>query len=236
MKDVNELYEGYVSFKNWNDFSEKRSDEFKYIFDQAGVIGKLKVFEIGFGPGAFLDWAKSEGHAIQGSEILPEMVSSAVARGHTAFLATDRPLIPEDFDIVIALDVLEHMDHSTLHETLESAKKMLKPTGLLIAKFPNGDSPFAGRYLYGDRTHGQPLTSGSLNQIAMISGLTVIKAFSPRPLPSSATRRLLKRLVYCFRNIIETIIGYAYFGGRFPMDPSIVVVLAPLKVLTSEII
>lgn len=189
--------------------------------------GALNILEIGFGDGSFLDWARGEGHNVAGTELIPECVAAAKARGHDARLASDVSFSDDHFDVIVALDVLEHLDQSGFESLAALAHRTLRPYGVIIARFPNGDSPFFGQYQYGDFTHGKPLSSGSLMQIMSPLGFELARAVNPRPVPKNFTPKLKRKLVYMLRDLIEIGIGFAYFGYRTPIDPNILVVIEP---------
>jgi len=219
------LYDTYVAFKRWEGSAlAPSSEDFAYIAKVAQCVAADRVLEIGFGAGHFLDWARAQGFHIVGTEIIPEMIEAARNRGH---LILDNLLEQFDykFDVVVALDVLEHVPYDELVQMLSRIRQLLNPEGRLIARFPNGDSPFSGRYQHGDATHVKSLTASSLSQIAAPVGLRITSAMNPRPLPRALPARLKRRLIYIARDLIEILLGRIYFGTRFPMDPNILVVL-----------
>jgi SAM-dependent methyltransferase len=224
------LYDSYVEFKSWGDAPDSSHQDFSNLFYQCGIGGeKLKILELGCGAGRFMDWAREQGHDIQGTEIIPQMIESVTRRGFTVHLAPVNPdtLPAKSFDAVVAIDVLEHLQSPDLKDALLLAKSIMKQDGYLIAHFPNGASPFSLYYQSGDFTHNKPLSPTSMRQIAEPLGLRLIVAFNPRSLPPRVLHRLRRRLVYLCRDLIEIVLGLIYFGRRIPLDPNVVVVLKP---------
>jgi 2-polyprenyl-3-methyl-5-hydroxy-6-metoxy-1,4-benzoquinol methylase len=223
-KPVSEdFYARYDEFKGWSETPVPIAPEiFANLLDLAGATGQLRILEMGFGDGAFLDWARNRGHSVIGSEIRPEAIEAAKARGHEVYQGV--PAI-EPVDLIVALDVLEHLTIEQLLEFLATAEQLLKPDGSIVARFPNGSSPFFGHYQHGDATHQRPLTAALLQQIAILRGFQVAKASNPRPIPSGTRSAVKAWLAYRARDLFEVVLGYAYFGCRIPMDPNIVVVL-----------
>ena len=220
-----DLYSGYVDYKAWAGESSFLPENYQALLASAGIAGSSRLLEIGFGAGTFLDWARAQGHQIEGIEILPEMVKAASGRGHKVHLVGDSALLSGELDGVVAIDVLEHLDVAQLRSYFRLIRPLLKPAGVLVARFPNGDSPFVGRYHFGDLTHERPLTSASLAQVAAMEGFHLQKAFNPRSRPHGWLHRAKRGAAYLVRDVIEVLLGYAYFGYRFPMDPNVAVVL-----------
>lgn len=226
---ANELYDDYLAFKGWTDVGAGGDPAiFADITAAAGRSGPMEILELGFGDGSFMDWARDAGHRIAGLEIIPEARSAVVARGHEAYL--DGADIPGEarFDAIIAIDVLEHLDAEGFKALFDLAHRLLKADGVIVGRFPNGGSPFFGAYQYGDMTHDKPLSAASVGQIALVHGFGVLRALNPRPLPAGLGPRLKRQAAYSLRDVVEIVIGLAYFGYRSPMDPNILVVLGRL--------
>lgn len=218
------LYSRYNEFKGWSESPAAIQPEvFENIVAVAGKSGPLAILEIGFGDGSFLDWASSQGHRVSGTEIRPEAVEAARARGHDVALGKPGP---DPVDLVVAIDVLEHLDREAFLSLLDTARDVLKPDGVIVARIPNGYSPFFGRYHHADMTHGRPLTGASVAQMAMLRGFRLVREENPRPRLRGLKRSVKCWLAYKVRDVVEILVGYGYFGERFPMDPNILVVLS----------
>ena len=227
-EDLN-FYDGYAANKRWDMGVATEDDR---SFAALGVIGgfapKSSILEVGFGGGGFMDWARSQGHAVTGVEILPDMLASAKSRGHRVFQGplTAELLAGERFDVVVALDLIEHLTTEEIVGLFRTTRPMLNPGGRYLLRFPNGDSPFSRWHQHGDITHKTIIGSGMIHQLATFGGLEVVKIVNHRPMPAGLAA-VRKALVYFGRNLIEVIVGLLYRGGRFPMDPNSVVVLKP---------
>jgi 2-polyprenyl-3-methyl-5-hydroxy-6-metoxy-1,4-benzoquinol methylase len=223
------LYDSYTDFKSWGGAAAvDRPEDFAALLKAAGLPARpLDILDFGFGDGAFMDWAKAAGHVVTGVEILPDMVGAAIARGHRAILASelDKTLGETRFDVITLLDVMEHLDAEGFKSVMALGRRALKPGGVILAKFPNGDSPVFGRYHYGDLTHERPLTASAVRQWAGPEGMRVVRAFNPRSIPPGFGRGLKRRVTYAARDLIEIAVGFIYFGFRFPMDPNVAVTL-----------
>ncbi len=220
-----ELYTDYVAHKGWSE-SPLETAHFEEMFWRSGLRPGARVLDIGFGQGALLDWARDQGFETHGVEIIPELVDRAAPR-HAVHLGTIFDLDGAEtlFDGVFAVDVFEHIPLPELRRTFGRVGEILRPGGVCVARFPNGSSPFWGPYMFGDATHTTFLNDVTIRQLAVGSGLEVAGVFNPRP----RKVRFRQRLAYIGRDIVETILGYLYFGCRIPMDPNVIVVLRRLQ-------
>jgi SAM-dependent methyltransferase len=223
-----ELYNSYSQMKGWSAVGGSGDAYvFENIVSAARKRGPLRIFEIGFGDGSFLDWAREAGHEVCGTEIIPECISAARARGHQVYSSDEAGALPTDsFDLIIAIDVLEHLNLSELGGLARLAAKILRHDGLIVARFPNGASPFSGLNQAGDLTHERALTPQSIHQVLSRDGFVVIRSANPRPRRGTLSGKLKGHAAYFVRDLIEVFLGFVYYGHRFPMDPNIIVVLA----------
>lgn len=222
---TSELYDDYVAFKGWEgEPRDDRPEDHASLIKFAGKHGRFRLLDVGFGRGELLDWAKAQGIETYGSEIIPELVSRALDRGHAAVGGDLSQLPAGAFDVVTALDVLEHLSLEQLQQLLTQVRRLLAPDGVFLARFPNGQSPFSIPYQNGDLTHVRWLTPGAVRQVAASAGLSLCGAHNLRPIPRGFSG-FKHRLAYALRDLTEIVLGYAYFGHRFPMDPNVVVVL-----------
>ena len=190
-----------------------------------------RLLEVGFGEGCLLDWAKARGYQVSGNDILPSMVEAARNRGLDARLgelkAGDFP--ERSFDWIVAMDVLEHLTTDQIIAHLTLFRALLKPGGKVIARFPNGASPFFGVHHYGDVTHLTPLSPESLGQLAARAGMTVSCELRLRPYPPGLGAKAKRWLSYRARDVIELLAATAYYGRRLTLDPDATVVLEPAR-------
>jgi 2-polyprenyl-3-methyl-5-hydroxy-6-metoxy-1,4-benzoquinol methylase len=148
----------YVEWKSWSPhvLQDHQYSVYEEEISRANLPKAARILEVGFGEGSFLDWARDHGFAVTGIELDPELVAAARARGHSAHLGEIRSTIGgagAEFDAVVLFDVLEHIAIDGILELLDQLLLLLAPGGMVIARFPNGASPFGRAYQYGDATH-----------------------------------------------------------------------------------
>ena len=242
MKDE---YRNYQDWKDWKDFGVLSRSQARYFARELAALEPLhgkRVLEIGFGNGAFLRFARDRGAEVQGAEVIPELLAAARAAdfqvgGTETFFGNKR--YAESFDAVVAFDVIEHIELVDLPGFFAAVQGLLKPCGVFLARFPNGDSPFGRRYQHGDLTHKTVIGSGMVQHLAAMSGFRVAAVRNPSTeyldSPLLAGAQLVQRGL---RNLIEMGLGYTFYSRRVPMDQNLVAQLVkhtttPVKAATS---
>jgi SAM-dependent methyltransferase len=230
LSDRDELYASYITFQGWDDTAESLDECFETELARTGIEAPAKILELGFGEGRFLSWAKERGYFVIGVELIPELVDRASRRGLTVYQGRVE-CIPElkgqEFDLIVAFDVFEHLRRDELVELLRFSKRILKRSGRILARFPNGGSPFGLPYQNGDVTHLTALSAGAITQIAFAANMKVLWiGNAARDIHSGRHHWLVKRGAYLLRDTIEIFVGKIYFrGGRPPLDPNLTAVI-----------
>jgi cyclopropane fatty-acyl-phospholipid synthase-like methyltransferase len=223
-----DFYQDYSAHKRWHERQPREHyDRYSETFKRIGVRENSDILELGFGQGRFLDWARLNGHRVEGVEILPEMVEMARARGHVAHLGPlDTLSIPaKQFDVLAAFDVVEHLSLHEIVDFFETANQLLRRDGIIILQFPNTSSPFSALYQTGDVTHKTWLSWNSLQQISETKDWIVSDFFNSRVRPHLGWHAFKWWSAFVIRDLVEILLGFAYYGKRLPMDPNIVAVL-----------
>ena len=118
----------------------------------------------------------------------------------------------EPADLILALDLIEHLPRQATSEFLELLVQHLRPAGRVVLRTPNGLSPFFGQVRYDDPTHEQCFTPASLEAWLAGAGLSRIEWRESDPVPRGYSVRSSLRH-YCWRvarlgfvamNLIET--------------------------------
>lgn len=146
----------------------------------ATVAEHASILEIGCGEGDFLRELSESGYQYaSGIDIAPDMVSAAQQAGLNVRLGdalVELSNMSETFDVVIAIDVVEHLTGDEQLALLERIFERLKENGKLIVKTANGRGLFARQVMYGDFTHEHILTPESLRQVLTTVGFDEIVA------------------------------------------------------------
>ena len=117
--------------------------------------------------------------------------------------ATVDGLAAASLDVVLTLDVLEHLTRDEVFRLSDGVFRALAPGGRWIVHVPNAESPLFGRVLYGDLTHELAFTRASLQQMWSATGFRRCMFFEDKPvvhgLPSAARRVVWEVLRACWR-------------------------------------
>ena len=228
------LYSGYEDWKGWTEDqvlpevpSHTNHDYFSREFHRAKVPPGSKVLEIGFGNGEFLHWAEFNGYNVLGVEVNERLYQLGKKRGFQVFLGEltgNVEGLGDDFDVVVAFDVLEHLFKDTLLDYFDAINRCLKVGGRVIARFPNGQSPFGSYSQYGDMTHQTVLTGLRLEQIGLKTGFTMEGCYNSIRIHGKR-RRIKKILKYLLRDLLECLLTHLYHGKRIPWDCTLTCVL-----------
>ncbi len=129
--------------------------------------GAGAVLDIGCGIGCALVALRSWGFTnVQGIDINREQVESCKRRGLSVELVEDSTLFllkhASEYELILMLDVLEHVPVSEQIRLMRAVCSALKPGGRVILTVPNASSLVATRWRYGDFTHCSTFTEHSL--------------------------------------------------------------------------
>jgi SAM-dependent methyltransferase len=229
----------YREWKSWEREAFLTSSEIDRVYFSAELrrcgirlAPGMSVLEIGFGNGSFASYCREIGVNYTGTELDPQLVREAREANVRAFEA-DQDIAsifePRSIDLVVAWDVFEHIDHDALVALLSDLRGVLSEDGFIVARFPSGDSPFAGVLYNGDGTHRTLIGIGKLDQICKSSGLRVLRNHAQTiPLRGHGLLHLCRKLpVIAARRLIARAISFVFLGGgKYVIEPNMVAVLA----------
>lgn len=230
----------YDEYREWKGWSFDRfavldpTDDVYYTAETSDSLAPLTgkdVLEMGFGNGGFLAFCRDRGARAVGVELDVSLVERARSDGFEAHEFSDTLLAemaPNQFDAVAAFDVFEHLEYASLETLLCDLHRLLRPGGVVLARFPSGDSPFSGAMYNGDCTHRTLIGSGKLKQLAIATDFDIWQMRGARlPIGGLGVGTALKRsLVVAIRRMVSAVL-IPVFYSNVPrvIDPNAVCVL-----------
>jgi SAM-dependent methyltransferase len=170
------------------------------VLDQyVGRDGARRILDVGCGTGTMLTHLAAFGK-VQGVDIDEEAVGYCRERGLVDVSmgeASDLPFPQDSFDLVTALDVIEHLDDDA--SALREMGRVLRPRGHLLVTVP------AHRFMWGDQDevnmHKRRYVASELRDRLTSTGYDVLRIsyINAFMFPPIATIRLLRRLQHRLR-------------------------------------
>ncbi|NOY71257.1 MAG: class I SAM-dependent methyltransferase [Gammaproteobacteria bacterium] len=212
----NRLYDRYVTAHLSGSIEERVRVRAPYLRRLIGIHfpenHDARMLEIGCGHGALIYYAKEMGYnQLEGVDTSFEQVEEAWKLGlrdvvrQEGLMETLRKSADKSYNIIIALDVIEHMTKSELLDLVEELHRVLCKEGKLILHMPNAASPFFGRVRYGDYTHEQAFTQSSLSQLLITYGFSDVKCFEDTPIVHGAKSAMR----WCLWKVMRTVFRMA---------------------------
>jgi len=182
--------------------------------DRASVI-----LDLGCGHGLFLYYLGKLGYEnTSGIDASGEQVAlakslglSKVEQGDIADFLKNRPR--DSADVILFIDVLEHMEVTELFSILDQAYRVLRPSGVCITHVPNAEGIYGMRIRFGDLTHQLCLTKTSAEQLFGVIGFSSITCHEDRPTTHGITS-LARRLIWDIGTLPHRVLLMAETGRR----------------------
>jgi 2-polyprenyl-3-methyl-5-hydroxy-6-metoxy-1,4-benzoquinol methylase len=102
----------------------------------------LKMLDIGCGEGYYVRDAMEEGINAYGIDISTHALEKALSEVKdriTFGSITEIPFGNEEFDVMTAFDVIEHIQPKDTSNMIEEIRRVLKPNGIIIITTPNSN-------------------------------------------------------------------------------------------------
>ena len=188
-----DLYENYTSTSVFHNIKEQKLTSWSKKYYKAFIephLGKnknIRILEIGCGYGRYTQSIIQSGYNnIRGIDISEEQISYAIrymGLENKVELADaiEYMTSKNEYDVILLMDVMEHLELSYTTELLQSIHRSLSKDGKLIIHVPNGLSPLKAPY-HNDITHLRAFSSDSLSQLLRIVGFDKFNHFALPPL------------------------------------------------------
>lgn len=162
---------GFLHLKLW--YNEK------YLPIIKNFRRNVPILDLGCGQGFMLQYLQSVGFTkLTGIDLSEEQVSIAKSKGFNVIQANVFDFLTEKkecYDLIFAIDLIEHFSKDELFKLLLLINEALKPGGVFVLQTPNGEGLLPGYVIYGDLTHFTILSPLSLRQILSATGFDMIR-------------------------------------------------------------
>jgi SAM-dependent methyltransferase len=224
--------EKYTEWKNWqeSDFGQPTDSETRYFDAEIGRripdVVSASLLEIGFGNGSLLGWARTQFQSVAGVEQNKLLIERARNAGYAAHDSIDAYPAEPTYDVIAAMDVLEHMSSPEIEHMLDAVALRLKPRGCFIARFPNGDSPFGRINQNGDVTHVNAIGCMKMVYLAERAKLKLEYIAAPALTPEVSLKGKFKQnWGRGMRFVVEKAVASLYLPHRMTFDMNYLAVL-----------
>jgi 2-polyprenyl-3-methyl-5-hydroxy-6-metoxy-1,4-benzoquinol methylase len=171
----------------------------------------IRILDVGCGAGFALKALEDLGYScLEGIDADQGQILSCQAKQLAVTYTEDSPGFlaqhPSCYDLILALDVIEHIPQASQLLFTRSIQAALKPGGSFICTVPNANSALSSRWRYNDWTHYTSFTEHSLDFLLYNSGFENVQVFSteffqPKLLSRAILRNLLFKLIRGFRRL-----------------------------------
>jgi len=180
MGQLTNNYDYSIHYKIWHDESDEHAElminNLKHELSRflpSSVTGS--ILDIGCGMGFALMTLKKMGYTdLYGIDIDDEQIAACIRRGLAVEKVTDTIKYLSEhelsYNIIIMLDVLEHIPVDKQILMLRAIHRALFLGGRLIVKVPNANAQLAARWRYIDYTHQSSFTEHSLSFVLSNAG------------------------------------------------------------------
>ena len=145
------------------------------------------ILEIGCGHGSFLYLLSRRGYTeFEGIDVSEEQIHLASRIWPRVQVADVFDYLhgrEEHYELVVALDVIEHLTRDEVFDFFDAVYRALLPGGRVLVQTINMASPFGSTVRYADITHEVGFTPRSLQQIMSVCGYADWKVYPCGPVP-----------------------------------------------------
>lgn len=173
-----------------------------YFRNWLPVNKQAAILDVGCGAGGLLSVFKRAGYSnlygvdlsLPQVELAKHIVKNVVHEDAIGFLKRHA----EGFDLITAIDILEHFKKDEALDFLDACFDALRPRGRLIQQTPNAESPWVGAVRYGDMTHEVCFTPAGLSALMRMCGFIEVVSRPCEPAPrnlNSVVRYVLWKMI-----------------------------------------
>lgn len=177
----------------------------------------IRIADLACGHGALIFCLREMGYRnVEGIDISPEQVALAHRRGihevGEGNIAGHLAGKDKTYDVVLLMDILEHLDEPSVMNVLQLVSGSLRDQGMAVIHVPNAEGRFGMRIRYGDFTHRLCFTPQSMRQVLSATGLTGVEIYEDKPVVHGI-RSLVRRVLWDVLTLPDRLLLLAETGA-----------------------
>jgi cyclopropane fatty-acyl-phospholipid synthase-like methyltransferase len=207
-ESINQAIDYTRQYEKWHSDTPEHIQQMKDFYKKMlhkFLPSKLesRILDVGCGMGFTLMSLQEIGYVhLEGIDIDSGQVQSCLNKKlnvtHVQDSTTFLRSMSNSYDLIVAIDVIEHIPHDKQFEFVRAINLALKSGGKLICTVPNANSALASRWRYIDWTHHVSFTEHSLDFLLFNAGFSSIEIhetefFYPPYVPKILSRNILRK-------------------------------------------
>lgn len=223
------LYDSYVSSGQVINILDKDKNPESYFRNRSKFINSIirkfiknqfntnaEIIDIACGHGAFVYFLNKSGFRnVKGFDISNEQIELGqnlnIENIYCMDIFQHFQENPNKVDIVLLIDIIEHLRTEETIQLLELLHNRLKKGGIIIIHVPNAEGLFGMRIRYGDMTHETAFTPNSMSQLLKTAGFTKVECFEDKPI-IHGFKSLIRRVIWDVFTLYSRILLMAETG------------------------
>lgn len=178
---------------------------------------EVTILELACGHGSFLKLLQNHNYSnAQGIDISADQIAKAKELGHNKVQCADISTFLSEssasYDVIVGIDIIEHLTKAELLNLLELIQQRLNPGGMVIFRTPNCDAPLGSTFFFGDFTHEIYLNYFSAEQVMLTMGFKDIHILKSHVGVKNPLKNLFRHILWFKMNIWFKLVLFA--SGR----------------------
>jgi len=181
----------------------------------AGLPKDARILELGPGQGLMLHMLRQQGYSkLEGFDVCHDYAAALTQQGYHMHDATSLEqllgmLADGAYDLLIAVDVFEHIARDQLVTFLLGFRRKLRHGGRIIGQVPNSSGLFGANTFLADPTHVTPFNEISMQSLLRGCGYEQVAIHDVRLPPSwiNLLRSLVRQVIFKMCYVMMQVVG-----------------------------
>lgn len=208
---------GRAGYDRTEDIKSKERVFNAHILPRIEAGGFKDAVDVGCGYGAYVSFMTGKGLVARGVDLSREQIEVGRAQFGLESIHTGdgmqflKGLPTASVDLVLMLDILEHLPLEVCIDMLGEVRRVLRTGGEAIVMCPNIHAPFQPTFS-GDVTHVRAFSRASLRQLAMMAGFFEVTVCAQKMTPCTVMSSLRIFVWHIFFNPLLNVLAVAMHG------------------------